>query len=224
MGTVTLNKNNRLFWLGRYAERLCQGVANVRAMQDQLIDGDAADAAHYCRCLGVDIAFTTAEEFCQRYCFDRTLSASLASTADAMLGNGMVLRELLGSQTLSYLQMAVSALDAAEKSRSSGVELQWVIDDIMAFRGSYADAIASEEVRNTIKSGASVERVSTLIRCGTTDESLRNELHKLMNRLYKTKLQYDENHLEKIHQFAFCEQGHPTALALLASVESLFLL
>ncbi len=226
MGTVTLNKNNRLFWLGRYAERVCQSVRNVRTIQDELLDGEETTAAALCLRLGVSGQYEeSAEVFCQRYCFDRSMPESLVSTADAMLGNGMVLRELLGTPTLSYLQMAVSAIEAASAhNRSCAVELQWVIDDIMAFRGSYADEIDSEEVRNTIKSGASVERVSTLIRFGLADEkTLRKEVMRLLNWLYKTHLTYDEAKLARIHKFAFEEEGKPEGYELLNCVESLFL-
>ncbi len=227
MGTITLNKNNRLFWLGRYAERLCQGVSNVRAIQDELLDGDEATARAMCEKIGVATApYARAEDFCNHYCFDRALPDSLMSAADAMIGNGMVLRELLGTPTLSYLQMAVTALEtAASHGNSCAVELQWVIDDIMAFRGSYNDAIDSEEIRNTIKCGASVERVSTLIRFGQADEeTLRREVSRLVNRLYKTHLPHDEAKLARMNQFIFHEEGQPDSYALLSCVETLFLI
>ncbi len=226
MGTITLSKNNRLFWLGRYAERLCQGVANVRQIQDELLDGDPASALQMCQSLGSAASFATAEECCEHYCFDRHLVDSLTSAADAMLGNGMVLRELLGTPTLSYLQMAVTALETAATHRNAcAVELQWVIDDIMAFRGSYNDAIEQEEIRNVIKSGASVERVSTLIRFGQADEeTLRKEVLRLMNRLYKTHLPHQETALVQIQKFAFGEEGQPDSGSLLGCVETLFLI
>ncbi len=226
MGTITLSKNNRLFWLGRYAERLCQGVANVRVIQDELLDGDETVAQEMCQKLGLSASYDTAEEFCAHYCFDKTLPDSLVSAADAMIGNGMVLRELLGTPTLSYLQMAVTALEAAAAhGNSCAVELQWVIDDIMAFRGSYNDAIDAEEIRNVIRSGASVERVSTLIRFGQADAAtLRKEVMRLMNRLYKTHLGHSEPALVQIQKFAFNEEGQPDSGALLGHVESLFLI
>lgn len=224
MDKITLNKNNRLFWLGRYAERVYQGVENIRNAHDQSIDGEAVDIDEMCKKLGILNQFTSVEDFCVRHCFDRTLSDSIICSADAMLGNGMVLRELLGSPTLSYLQMAVSALEMAKTSKAYAVQLQWVLDDIMAFRGSYAEFIDSEAIRNTIKSGASVERVGTMIRLGVEETTLLRELHKLMNRLYKTNLKYDTEKLEQIKKFVFNEEEHSDRFALLGSVESLFLI
>ncbi len=223
MDTVSVNKNNRLFWLGRYAERVYQGVLIVHGVQDDLLDG-GVDMPQLCQKIGLDVHFDTVEEFFQRYTFDRTLSDSILSSADCMLGNGMVLREVLGSQTLSYLQMALTALEAAASSNSCGVQFQWVLDDIMAFRGSYGEFIESEEVRNIIRCGASVERLGTMLRFQREDGQVKKELHKLINRLYKTHLVYEKEKLERINAFAFSEEGQPSRDGLLNSVESLFLI
>ncbi len=225
MGTVSLSKNNRLFWMGRYAERVYQGVKIIHTIQDELLDGDSdeIDMTDLKNRLGMDEEFATVEEFFQRYTYDATLPDSIYSSAEQMLGNGMVLREILGSQTLSYLQMAMSALEAAQKSHSCGVQLQWVLDDIMAFRGSYGEFIVKESTRNTIRSGASVERVCTMIRFGSDGVTLKQELQRLINRLYKTNLNYNDQNLQCIQDYAFNEEGTTTKEELLACVENLFL-
>ncbi len=224
MDTVTVNKNNRLFWLGRYAERVYQGILIVHKVQDDLVDGDGVDMSTLCQKLGLEVNFDTVEEFFQRYTFDRSLADSILSSADGMLGNGMVLREVLGSQTLSYLQMAVIALESAASSNSCGVQFQWVMDDIMAFRGSYGEYIFSEEIRNIIRCGASVERLGTMLRFEEEEGALRKEMHKLINRLYKTHLVYDKEKLKRINAFAFSEEEQADRGGLLDSVESLFLI
>ena len=115
-----------------------------------------------------------------------------------MLGNGMVLRETISTPTLAYVQMAHSAMELAAKSDSPQVELQWVMDDIMAFRGSFDDSVEAESARNITKSGGSVERISMMLRPGTEDAPLRRELRKLLNRLYKTDLPVDQTALETV--------------------------
>ncbi len=225
MGISTINKNNRLFWLGRYTERVYLGVINVRTVQDFIMDGIPVDISDYCNKLGLySSTFTSAEDFCTRYAFDRKVPESIICSADAMIGNGMVLRDVLGSQTLSYIQMTVSAIEAASTSHSNGIQLQWALDDIMAFRGSYSEYISSEEVRNTIKSGASIERVSTMLRFESDDISLRKELDKLTHRLKKTHLDYDTDKLAVINAYLSSEEEHPDRFNLLPSVESLFLI
>lgn len=222
MGTITINKNNRLFWLGRYAERVYQGVVYVRSIYDHLLDDNQVNVDEICLKLGIPNTYESAEDFCRRYPFDRNLPESIISTADSMLGNGMVLRELLGSQTLSYLQMSVTALEAASCSKSSAVQFQWVLDDIMAFRGSSSEYVASQAVRNTIKTGASIERVGIMLRFGSEDEvTLKREANKLINRVAKTHLTIDGEKLAVISAYALSEEEHPNRQGLLASVESL---
>lgn len=225
MGTITINKNNRLYWLGRYTERIYQGVVNIRTIHDKILDNTPVDIADYRRRLGItSTTFATAEEFCTRYAFDRAMPESLLSTADAMLGNGMVLREILGTQTLSYVQMAVSAIEDASTSRSWDMQLQWVMDDIMAFRGSYAESIEESQVRNTIRCGASVERVGTSLRLEVDDVELDKELTKLLARLERSHLEYDQEKLEFIQNFLINKEEVMNRFDLLNCVESLFII
>lgn len=222
MGTITV-KTNRLFWLGRYTERVYQGVVNLRKIQDHILDDIPIDIADYRRKLGItSTTFSTPEDFCERFAFDRSIPESILCSADAMLGNGMVLREVLGSQTLSYIQMTVSALEEAVKSRSNDIQFQWALDDIMAFRGSYAEFIEEEAVRNTIRCGASIERLGTLLRLEADDATIIKEIKKLMTRLHKTHLEYDEAKLSLIQQFLSDKEERPNHFDLLESVETLF--
>lgn len=224
MGTITLNKYNRLFWLGRYAERVYQNSYAIIGIHDRAIDDENIDVNELCIKYGLPCKYSSVDEFCSSFCFDRSLPNSILATADAMLGNGMVLREMLGSPTLSYLQMSVSALEMASNSHAYSIQLQWVLDDIMAFRGSYAENVDSEMVRNTIKSGASIERVSTILRFYEDKSSLKREVHKLLNRLYKTQLEYDAEKLDRIKEFAFTEGEGTIGETLLNDVETLFVI
>ena len=136
MDTVTLSKQNRLFWLGRYAERVYTTIQVMMREYDRLIDGGEVDYTGFCAKMGIPCIYESGEDFCRRYLFDALSPYSTASSVEAMLGNGMVLRETISTPTLAYLQMAYSAMELAEKSDSPRLELQWVQDDIMAFRAA----------------------------------------------------------------------------------------
>ncbi len=223
MDTSGITKNNNLFWLGRYTERVYQGVVNVRTVQDSILDNEPINIADFRRRVGVtSTKFRSPEDFCERYAFDRSVPESLLASGDAMLGNGMVLREIIGTQTLSYIEMALSALEAASKSQSSDVQLQWVLDDIMAFRGSFAEYIEESGVRNTIRSGASVERIGSYIRLELDDTLLVKEIKKLKNRLDRSHLDYDPKRLAYIENFLSDKEAYPNRFELLDNVESLF--
>ena len=111
MDYISVTKTNRLFWLGRYYERVSLTLRFIMERYDEMIDSDSFDYHKYCYDLGIPDIYSSPEDFFQRYIFDPTDDFSIRKSADTMLGNGMVLRETIGSPTLSYLQMAVYALE-----------------------------------------------------------------------------------------------------------------
>lgn len=75
------------------------------------------------------------ENFIQRYCFDADDMNSIYSNLMCAYDNGITLRESIGSETLSYIQLAVYELNKARVSQSPLIELQKVMDNILAFWG-----------------------------------------------------------------------------------------
>ena len=53
MGTIGLSRTNRLFWLGRYLERVYTTLKATRGMFDAETDGAEADYTDYCRRMGI---------------------------------------------------------------------------------------------------------------------------------------------------------------------------
>ena len=192
MDIVSLTKINRLYWLGRYSERVYTTLSYLVKCYDRMLDGIEPDYQGFCAKVGVPCCYENAEEFFQRYSFDKSDFNSLRFAMEEMLGNGMVLRETLGSRTLSYLQMAVNAMGMAENSESPAIQFQWVFDDIMAFRGCYDEMIEDDHVRNTIKCGISVERVSLFLRLGIQECRLPREVNNLVKRLRRSHMNADE--------------------------------
>ena len=112
-------------------------------------------------------------------------------------------------------------MEMASRSEAPAVELQWVLDDIMAFRGSFDEAVDHEGVRNITKTGGTVERLSLMLRLDWQPERLRQEMRKLLNRLYKTDLVTDPEALKTITDYAVEEADIPKP-ELLRCVEGLF--
>lgn len=186
MGALTVSKIDRLYWMGRYAERVNTTLRFLMKYFDQLIDGHPMDHREVCARLTVPDVYTDDEDFLRRFTFDGDNPDSLFVAADRMLGNGMMLRETISSGTLSYLQMAFNHLVAAKSSDSPMLEAQAVIDDIMAFRGSFDDTVEDEGVRNVIKCGFTAERVSLYLRLAYPDSWCLKEMSKLIDRVNRT--------------------------------------
>ena len=148
MGIISLNKASRLYWLGRYTERVYTGLKKAKPIYDAAVDGHEGNYADYCRCLGIPGSYTDTADFCKRYFFDRTNPNSLASSLIYAYDNAVVLRDTLTTDTLSYIQLAVNAMEKAAQGDSPAVALQWVLDDILSFRGACEETIFEEETRS----------------------------------------------------------------------------
>jgi uncharacterized alpha-E superfamily protein len=179
MGSLTVSKMDRLFWMGRYAERVNTTLRFMMDYYDAMIDGAPMPHAEFCKRLTLPDIYASDEDFLYNYVFDTDNPDSLATAADRMLGNGMMLRETISSGTLSYLQMAVNALQAAKTSTNPLVEAQQAIDYIMAFRGSFDDNVWDESIRNLVKCDIDVERISLFLRLGYPDRLCLKEINKL---------------------------------------------
>lgn len=227
MDFISLSKTNRLYWLGRYYERVALSLQYMMNCYDSMIDSDYFDYGNYCAKLGIENNYSSAEEFFKSYVYDVKNPDSIRFAAEMMLGNGMVLRETIGSSTLAYLQMAVYALDEGAEDSAPGLMLLEVLDNIMAFRGSYDDFIVDDNVRNIIKCGASVECISFSLRTGYREEALHEELQKFLKRMTRTSIQTEPQALQTILKQERVYEGKSQADSLsqedfLQAIENLF--
>ena len=148
MGIISVENTDRLFWLGRYSERVYTTIRLFSASYDDMIDTYLNSYQDFCKRLDIPNIYTSGENFIQRYCFDANDMNSIYSNLMRAYDNGITLRESIGSETLSYIQLAVYELNKARVSQSPLIELQKVMDNILAFWGIADDCIDSENVRN----------------------------------------------------------------------------
>ena len=167
MGTIGLSRTNRLFWLGRYLERVYTTLKATRGMFDAETDGAEADYKDYCRRMGIACHYENTAAFIRSYYFDAENADSVVASLAHAYDNAIVLRETLSSDTLAYVQMAVTAMELAEEIN-----------------------------RNIIKSGASLERVDIFLRLGYPQEQCLKEVRHLASRLKKAQLAVNENNMQ----------------------------
>ena len=53
MGAVTLSMQNRLFWLGRYTERVYTTIQFLLEQYDKSLDSEGMTPAEFCRRMGI---------------------------------------------------------------------------------------------------------------------------------------------------------------------------
>ena len=217
-------KISNLFWLGRYTERVLTTLRFLMDTYDQVVVAEIGGVR-----VGVFNAQLGAEPrvihlVAVDHLFDGGSPDSILSNLRYAYDNAIVLREILTSESLAYIQMAVTAMENASGSSSPMVNLQWVIDDILAFRGSCYESM-EDGVRNIIRCGSSVERIDLYIRLEFRLSQVNREVSMLLNRLYKTKLEVNQESLDHLVDAALDSQKPvPEHSDMLNWVDTLFAL
>lgn len=200
MGIITLEKADRLFWLGRYAERVYTTIKEYFAGFDTMIDENEESYAGFCRRINIPNIYADKEDFLRSYPFDTQNPDSILSNLYRAYDNAVVMREEIGTETLSYIQMAIYNMKAARESAAPLIELQKVVDDLLAFWGCFDDCVSDAVERSIGKAGRRLERLDLYLRFEMPVESIRRETARLKDRIPKAQLEYDKRQLERIMQ------------------------
>ena len=183
---LSQENRNRLYWLGRYTERVYTTLKYFAREFDAMIDSSKEQR----------------EDFAQRYCFSHDEPDSVYSSLMKAYDNAIELREEIGSDTFSYIQMSVYEMNRAKESDAPLIQLQKVADNIAAFWGMADDIIYDEKVRSIIKLGKRIERVDLFARLNAGNEDIKREVRRLSYRLSKSGLKYDTGKLARLIELA----------------------
>lgn len=200
MGIISVENTNRLYWLGRYSERVYTTIRLFAVSFDDMIDNYIDSYADFCKSLDIPNIYTSKENFVERYCFDEEDPNSIYSNLMRAYDNYVTLREELGSETVSYIQLAVYELQRARVSEAPLIELQKVVDNILAFWGIVDDSIDSQNVRNIIKVGKRIERLDLYGRLHMPREEMLREVHRLAGRIPQSCLKYRADYLRELER------------------------
>lgn len=192
MGIISIEQADRLYWLGRYSERVYTTLRLYSRSFDELIDGIADRYVDFCKRIDIPDVYGSKEAFEKQYPFDGENPDSILSNLTRAYDNAIELRDLLGSEVISYIQLAIYAMNKAKISRAPLIEMQKVMDNILAFWGIADDDIDSEHARNIIKAGKRIERIDLYGRLHISRRELDREVSRLLPRLERSGLNYDK--------------------------------
>ena len=193
MGIISLEQTAGLYWLGRYSERVYTTIRLYSRSYDRMLDENAGGYEEFCRDLDIPNIYQSSEDFKTRYPFDKEDPNSIMSNLLRAYDNAIVLRETIGSETLSYIQLAIYEMNKAEKSQAPLIEMQKVMDNILAFWGIADDIMEDENSRNIIKVGKRVERIDLYGRLHQPRENLVREVSRLAGRIGRCNIHYNES-------------------------------
>lgn len=219
MGIISVEQADHLYWLGRYTERVYTTLRLYFQSFDSMIDETIDSYQKFCESVDIPNIYTSKEDFIRRYPFDESNPDSIISNLNRAYDNAVVLRESIGSETLSYIQLAIYDMRRAASSASPLMELQSLIDHILSFWGLADDCIDSEQVRNMIKAGKRIERIDLYARLGLSKEKLVREVHRMIPRVKRSGLTYDNEKLEQIKKLV--ESPDLDYYAIVSNVETI---
>ncbi|MCI9488594.1 alpha-E domain-containing protein [Lachnospiraceae bacterium 48-42] len=195
MGIISVEQTVRLLWLGRYTERVYTTLRLYYSSYDTMIDEGKNEGenayARFCQMIDIPDIYGSKEVFKEKYPFDEENPDSIFSNLNRAYDNAIMLREEIGSEALSYIQLAIYAMNKAKISRAPFIELQRVMDNILAFWGIADDNIDSEQTRNIIKTGKRIERLDLYARLGVGRKELYREICRLEPRVARSGIRYD---------------------------------
>lgn len=198
MGIISIEQTHRLFWLGRYSERVYTTLRLYSNSFDSMIDEITDSYIEFCKMIDIPDIYGSKEAFKAQYPFDEQNSDSILSNLNRAYDNAIVLREEIGSEALSYIQLAIYDMNKAKISRAPLIEMQRVIDNILAFWGIVDDSIDSEQVRNIIKTGKRIERIDLYARLGIQRKELEREINRLVPRIQRSGIKYDKDKVNEL--------------------------
>ena len=184
MSVLSRENSERLFWLGRYSERVYTGLRGFMSKFDAMTGSPSV------------------HDFALRYCFDEANPDSAAFSLMRAYDNAIVLRDEIGTETFSYIQLAVYEMNNARRAPAPLLPLQKVIDNIAAFWGMTDDSIEDEKVRGIIKLGKRTERVDLYARIKAPAEDIKREIRRLSYRIAKAGLNYSTEALARLNAIA----------------------
>lgn len=227
MGSLSLDKIDHLFWLGRYIERSHTTLTFIMSTYDKAIDSTDDSWKDQLCLLGFDPSDGDTVSLFNRCLFGEDCPSSIKRSLEAAYDNAVVLRDVIGTETIAYVQMAVNSLAHAAESDAPMLDCALIIDDIMAFKGCSDDYVVDDVARNIIKCGFSIERMDLFLRLGYKLNRLEKEAHKLASRIDRMGIAYDratfKDLIVLIYDDDFPQNATPEQLSkMLELVEKIF--
>ena len=219
MGIISIEQVDHLYWLGRYTERVYTTLNLFAKSFDMMIDAEDDVFKKYCDSLDIPNIYESKEDFLRRYPFDDSILDSIISNLNRAYDNAIVLRETIGSDALSYIQMSIYAMNKAAKSSSPLIELQQIMDEILSFWGIVDDQIDDEQIRNIIKAGKRIERIDLYARLRIDKQKLAREIKRMIPRVLRSGIRYNESSLSSVS--TLINESETDYKGIIANVEAI---
>lgn len=195
MDIIAIDRLNNLIWLGRYSERVYTTIKTFFKGYDMMLD-DPYFYVTYCEHFQIPNIYKNQRDFIERYVLDENDPNSILSNLYRAYDNCIVLRNEIGTESMTYLEVALNNLKEIQDFDSFMLELQTVVDYILAFWACLSDLVEKYEVKTVIKLGRRIERLDLYLRLRKNLDEIRKAFVLLDDRMKRASVGYDiENYM-----------------------------
>lgn len=226
MGTISLEHSDRLYWLGRYTERVFTMLKSLQALYDRMIDQNT-DYNEFLQCFELEDVYKDKRAFLRSFLYDMENPSSVAFSLERAYDNGIVLREEISTEAFSFLQVAKDTLQKSEKARNTRLSLLPLEDVLFGFWGCIEDNMYNDECKNIILCGKSMERLDLYLRLKYPFAEVEKEFVRLCKSLRRmpkdTPYRYNTQYLSDLVEILGVQEEYDLhADKAIISLEHLF--
>ena len=197
MGIIRINDVDNYFWLGRYGQRVLLTTLEFFRMYDYIIEHEDAYIT-FCNEMEIPNIYSSPEDFVSRYLFDETNENSVISNLNRAYDNAIIFRNVIKSDSLAYIHLALIEMQKGRESASPIIELQHVLDYLRAFWTCIEYKIETDEEREFIFIGRYYEQLDLYLRRNYDYNEVHRSYRKLAHRLERNQLAYNKGLFEEI--------------------------
>jgi uncharacterized alpha-E superfamily protein len=183
MGIISVEHSSNLYWLGRYAERVYTTLWTFFDYYDKMLDKDKGCYKTFLKKLNIEDKYGDHESFIRGYLYNDGVESpdhfSVDSALRSAYDNAMVIRDVIGSESLAYIHLAIDAFHHSRDAENLRLALMPAIDYLLAFWGSIDDKLARGETLTIIKCGKYIERLDLYFRFSYNHKRIHDEYEKL---------------------------------------------
>jgi uncharacterized alpha-E superfamily protein len=202
MGIISVEHSSNLYWLGRYVERVYTTLGVFFDYCDVMLDKNKHSYVEFLEKLEIDDRYGDRETFIDGFLYGIepfTISSAFRRAHD----NALVTRNVIGSESLAYLDLAANKFHSSRNSKNLRLDFMPVKDYLLAYWGSIDDNLMAGEAGTIIRCGKIVERMDLYFRFSYDSEFINNEFDKLCHII------------DRVHRRNFCNKKQ---LAVLVEV------